>query len=291
MAPPEDTGTFSAIARPRPRRRSWRTRVVNGALVSGTLATLPLAGATARPDQRVEVTTLAEAVSAIREADGQPEVAAALAELRSGHAVGEVTAAAVADVEAPKAQAPTPIAEAAGVELVTPSMETVLVGFHEAALPGTEEMTTLAPLTADHTSRPVKRSETPEVLQVAPSIALPTRDRPQAPTSAIDIAIPEGEDVLAPVSGTVVVASPYTLYGEHQDTRIEIVPHDAPDTRVIMIHVNDVKVEVGDEVVAGETVLAGTATAFPFESQIDRFSEQVSGSAHPHVHVEIKRMG
>lgn len=81
---------------------------------------------------------------------------------------------------------------------------------------------------------------------------------------------------------------PYTLYGQHADVRVEIEPAGRPDLRVVMIHVSDVQVEVGDMLTGGESVVAGSATPFPFESQIDRFTEEVGGRALPHVHLEVR---
>jgi hypothetical protein len=91
--------------------------------------------------------------------------------------------------------------------------------------------------------------------------------------------------VHTPVSGTVTDVREYVLYGGHRDVRLEIAPDDAPDLRLVMIHIADVDVEAGDEVTAGETVVAGTARPFPFGSQIDRFTEP---DRWPHVHIEVK---
>jgi hypothetical protein len=78
----------------------------------------------------------------------------------------------------------------------------------------------------------------------------------------------------------------YLLYGKHADQRIEIAPADAPDQRIVMIHLDGVTVAVGDEVAVGETVVAAGARMFPFGSHIDRYTEP---ARHPHVHYEIKR--
>ncbi|MBW3620848.1 MAG: M23 family metallopeptidase, partial [Actinobacteria bacterium] len=183
---------------------------------------------------------------------------------------------------------PTPIARAAGVELVAPSAAAVLVGFHEAAGPGTVPMKSLAPLAVElNEGKETVVAEEAEDDQVAPVMELPTRDRGQPAASAVDIAVPAWEDIVAPVGGRVTAVSPYTLYGEFADTRIEIEPKGHPGVRVVMIHVGGVEVEPGDVVVAGETVVARTARQFPFSSQIDRFAEEASGAARPHVHMEV----
>ena len=191
----------------------------------------------------------------------------------------------------PAPKEPTPVASVSGIRLVVPSMATAVVGFHEAAIPGSLEMASVAPLEAKHNPRPMPEIAKTQPEQVAPVMVLPTRARPAPPSTAMDVAVPAGEEILSLVDGTVTAVLPYTLYGEHPDFRVEIQPEGRPDLRVVMIHVSDVSVEAGDEVRKGETLVAGTATQFPFESQIDRFTEDLAGQATPHVHVEVKQVG
>lgn len=183
------------------------------------------------------------------------------------------------------------MAEAAGVPLVIPAAETALVGFHESLNPGAVTLAPTTPLEADLGAGAVPEADRPvdpvRAEEAPTAMVLPTRNRPATATSAIDIAVPEGEPVHAPLSGEVVAVSPYFLYGQHPDVRIDVVPEGRPDLRVIVIHVADVAVSVGDRLVAGETVLAATAATFPFESQIDRFTEATHGRATPHVHIEV----
>lgn len=330
-----------------PRRRSLRLRILNAAVVSSALATIPVAAVWSRVDDRAAAPTLDEAVAQLEAAGDETSVRATAAALRASNqrrvvaeasgsaapaggtalagaplpATGAETvarpAAGPAASASPAADAPTtartvaeadpatpllaaaeaadateltPVARGAGVDLLSLSTETVLVGFHEAAGPGTETLESLAPLAValndEETPLGVGASEE----QVAPVMELPTRDRGRAASSAVDVAVPAWEDIYAPVSGTVVEAAPYTLYGEFADNRIAIEPDGHPGVHVVMVHIGEVEVRPGDRVVAGETVVAGTAKQFPFASQIDRFAEEVSGRAHPHVHVEVKRV-
>lgn len=320
-------------------RRSRRRRLVDAAVVTSTLAALPVAAAWTRVDDtggRAEPTTLVGALDALDAADDEVSVRAAAAALaaraparaatveaarapaaaagpgvvlpgpvpvveearaaretpatREEPAARETPAATPLEAAATAATAtePTPIARAAGVELVAPSAAAVLVGFHEAAGPGTVPMKSLAPLAVElNEGKETVVAEEAEDDQVAPVMELPTRDRGQPAASAVDIAVPAWEDIVAPVGGRVTAVSPYTLYGEFADTRIEIEPKGHPGVRVVMIHVGGVEVEPGDVVVAGETVVARTARQFPFSSQIDRFAEEASGAARPHVHMEV----
>lgn len=218
----------------------------------------------------------------------QPATAPAPADAK-GEAEGEAEDRPA--VQPPPAKEPTAIASVSGIRLFVPSMETAVVGFHEAAVPGSLEMASVAPLKAKHNPRPMPEITKTQPQQVAPVMVLPTRARSAPPSTAIDIAVPAGEEILSMVDGTVTAVLPYTLYGQHADFRVEIQPQGRPDLRVVMIHMDDIAVEVGDRVRRGETRIAGTAKPFPFESQIDRFAEDLAGRAMPHVHVEVKQVG
>lgn len=195
-------------------------------------------------------------------------------------------------VAEPQTEHTEQIALADGVPLTLPSPETALVGFHESSSVAAVPMQPNTVLHDDHTWKPVVHADHAHTREAdAPVVVLPPRDRPAGPTTALDIAIPHGEDVIAPISGTVVGVGQYVLYGEHTDTRIDIIPEGRPDLRVALIHIEDVAVSVGDHVTAGVTRLAGSAKAFPFSSQIDRFTEALEGTAMPHVHIEAKRVG
>lgn len=188
---------------------------------------------------------------------------------------------------AKKPWAPAPIAEFQGVRIHEISDKTKLVGFHEAAYNIALPMTPTDPPTVNHGAGNVA-SHREGHARVADLLVLPTRLRDTAPNSALDVAVKAGERVLAPIDGTVTAVRHYRLYGKYPDTRIEIVPKGRPDLQLTVLHVSHPFVKVGDKIVGGKTPFAGHATAFPFESQIDRFSEARTGSSHPHVHMEFK---
>ena len=181
------------------------------------------------------------------------------------------------------------IASFEDLTLAVPSAQTELVGFHESLSAAAPDLSPQAPLEHDLSPRRVPPpADTSTPADEPPLVVLPSRDRPGGPTSAMDIAVPTGADVTAPVTGTVRMASPYTLYGRYPDVHLEIEPDGRPDLRVVVIHVDDVAVGPGDRVVAGETTIAGTARQFPFASQVDRFVDTGERPA-AHVHVELKR--
>lgn len=154
------------------------------------------------------------------------------------------------------------IANVGEVDLRVPSRDELVVGFHEGSLPGT--------LRLDPVDDGVEMR------------TMPTRHRPTPSRSAVDVAVEPGSTVLSPVSGEVSRVEPYTLYGSYPDTKVEIEPAADRSKKVTVLHVSEVDVEPGDEVVGGQSEIAGSATQFPFSSQIDEWAGPV-----PHAHVEV----
>lgn len=174
-------------------------------------------------------------------------------------------------------------AEVDGVRLHALSERTLFLGFHEAAY---DQALALEPVGRLARNDNEDRFD-PVADRAGPAYTvLNGRGRSNAATSAADVVVPEGTPVFAPVDGEVVDVRPYRLYGRYDDSRVEIVVDGADDLRVVLIHVSDVEVAVGDRVTAGETVVARSATPFPFESQVDRYYD---GPPRPHVHLEVKR--
>lgn len=159
------------------------------------------------------------------------------------------------------ATTPPVVGTIGGARLTLPSHDVLLAGWHEAAGPSALPM---SPVANDATTQ------------------LPSRARGTHPSSALDVAVAPGTRALAPVTGTVVEATPYLLYGQYPDTRIVIRPDAAPDLAVAVLHVTGAQVAVGDHVTAGAPI-ADHATELPFPSQIER----LSGRA-PHIHIEVK---
>ncbi len=155
----------------------------------------------------------------------------------------------------------TPYGALGGTTLHLPSTHVVRAGWHQSSNPA---------------------ALVPEDLGADRAFVLPSRGRGSHQRSAIDVAVQPGTSVLAPVSGTVVEATSYMLYGTYPDARIRIRPDDAPSTIVTVLHVTGPQVRVGDHVTVGQPI-AAQATKFPFRSQID----DVVGPL-PHVHIEAK---
>lgn len=176
-----------------------------------------------------------------------------------------------------------PMARFGALELHVPTQRPVIVGFHEASTSGALEMLPTGRLVENENT--TKFEPPQEVDADVRYLVMSSRGRPLAATSAVDVVMRVDDPVRSPVSGTVTDVRSYQLYGTHEDHRIEIMPRDQPELRVVLIHLDDLEVDEGDEVRAGDSVLAGTARPFSFSSQVDRYTEP---ERRPHVHIEVK---
>lgn len=167
-----------------------------------------------------------------------------------------------------------------GLNLVTPHRQPVTIGFHEASRAEALELLPIGTLLAN---------DNPHNFQAPTDMAGPeyrvlsSRGRARPATSAVDVVVPLGDNVLAPVSGTVTRVTEYPLYGRIRDWRVEITPEGRPDLTVVMIHLLKPAVAIGDTVVAGESRI-GVARLLPFDSHVD----YVSKEKQPHTHIEVK---
>lgn len=222
-------------------------------------------------------------------ADGEPDAArpASPAENAASHATGaEVRRPAAVDAAGRPAAEPVgaPFATFEDVTLRLPAESVLLVGYHEASFPDAVALEPIGDALAnDNRTKFLPANETPDGPEY---VVLSSRGRPQPATSAVDIVLEDRTEVLAPVTGEIVKVEPYLLYGEHEDTRVELVPDARPDLTLVMIHVEGVHVAAGDHVEAGVTPIADGPNRFPFGSQIDRFFDP---DRWPHVHIELKR--
>lgn len=218
---------------------------------------------------------------------GEANAAAADVAVRSLEApapAAEQAPEAVAAAAAPAVDVPRAFAAYDGLPLHLPNDDVVLVGFHEASFDDALEMAPRGEIAMnENTTKFSPPAADPDGVRY---VVLSSRGRVHPATSAVDVVLRDDVPVLSVVSGTVTDVRPYALYGKYADTRIEIRPEDRPDLRVVLIHVDGVRVKPGDTVRAGETLLANTANRFPFSSHIDRYSEP---DRWPHVHIEIKR--
>jgi hypothetical protein len=159
----------------------------------------------------------------------------------------------------------------------------LLIGYHEASLPGALAFRPIGRCAHDYNRT---RFACPRPARGPPFIIMSSRGRVDPPTSAVDVAMRPHAVVLSPVTGFVLTARAYRLYGTYPDVEITLAADGSPGLRVLLIHIDRVKVRRGDFVVAGWTPL-GRARSFPFGSQVNDYV----GVGIPHVHIEVKRRG
>lgn len=255
-------------------------------VAAGVLSCLVAAGLTASGPTTLRIgmsqpfSPVADVVVGI--AAGAADAAAASAAVAGPDLTRRVEATANRSEDTPSGSTnPQVFAVAAGIPIVVPSPDVRAIGFHEAS---GRNSVAWEPRGAPFTNRNAPRYAAPPPTAGPNYAVLSTRRRGTPATSAIDLAVPHNSALVSPVTGTVTYVNPYLLYGRYPDTIVTIVPDGRPDLRLVMVHLNGVRVRPGERVVAGETPLAATAMLFPFRSQIDEFAGR-----HPHLHIEMRR--
>ncbi len=178
---------------------------------------------------------------------------------------------------------PPVVARVADLDLLLPAARVLSTGFHEAAGPNGIEMQPVGTLTGNLNTS--KFDPPDDDAAGAAYHVMASRGREFAATSALDVLLEDDEPVLSPVTGVVADVRGMLVYGEYPDLRIEVRPDHPDELRVVIIHVDGIRVEPGDRVEAGVTVLADTARRFPFLSQIDN---ETYPELWPHVHLEVQ---
>jgi hypothetical protein len=174
-----------------------------------------------------------------------------------------------------------------GVQLYLPAQPSDLlaVGFHQAD----PSKRTLALAPAGTCLRIYNPVRTKRLLKATPTLKLfqqALRGRGGSNFSAADCAVKPKSTILAPVSGTVTSVKTYWLYGRYRDVRLEILPDGASrKLRVVVLHIQNPQVTVGQHVVGGVTPVA-TVRHFRFESAVNRY---LPVKYADHAHVQINR--
>ena len=191
---------------------------------------------------------------------------------------------------------PTPLlATCEGVEVRLPvdPQDITAVAFHQASYANALSMTALVPDADMELATALKRAPDPiaEVTEVGTwggfCLRLWRSGHYGPADTAVDVGAAPGTTVYAPVTGTVVVVKQYDLYNTYEDYRIEIAPDGTEDVHVVLIHIKDARVSVGDRVKAGVTPIAAVrmlSDRFPI--QLDGYT----GDGGDHVHVQFNDM-
>lgn len=158
------------------------------------------------------------------------------------------------------------------------------IGFHEAENKLAKRMNPIGVFVADETTTSVtaafkKHPTDPGAVR----FLMYGRGRGSDPQSAMDIAVKNNVPILAPVNGVVSKIKEYYLYGKYFDYQIDITPDGCPDVRVVMIHVDKLKLVEGQRLKAGETVVGVVRNFGSLVTQINEYLPSISD----HVHIQI----
>ena len=166
------------------------------------------------------------------------------------------------------------------LNLALPHAQPLAVAFHEADAVESLEMGPVGSLV---------RNDNPGTFQAPPDTTGPeyrvlaAQGHARPATSAVDVTVPLGDVILAPVTGTVTQVTEYPLYGTVRDWRVEITPKGHPDLTVVVFHLLQPSVRVGDRVTAAKSGLAA-ARLLPLDTQV----AHVRDEEHPHAHIEVR---
>jgi hypothetical protein len=161
----------------------------------------------------------------------------------------------------------------------------IAVGFHQAWNVHATEMVPRLKTLPDQ-----KYAATKSALRSDPSLKLfvmMSRGRGSSRYSAADCAVRPGSLILAPVTGVIAKVKTYILAGYGLDYQVEIKPDGASGLRVVLIHIRDVTVKVGDRVEGGVTPLATVRHLTGIDNQVNRYLPVQAD----HTHVQINDAG
>lgn len=274
-----DTGLAleGRIARQRRHRERARRRATTWAVVAAVAISIGAYAWWNTSERRASATPLAAPITAA-------------AETSAGHQ----TPSTLAKSSNPTGAGPTPMfASYRSLQLRLPVAVKDLteVGFHQAAYSYAFHMST--PLIEADNSDTKAAHGTGRVLSKQPTgtdavligkMIRMWRSRPGKPDTAADVGAAPGADVFAPVNGTVVKIKQYKLYGKYDDYEIHILPTGWPEIDLVMIHVQDLTVGVGDQVTGGVTRIAA------IRKLSDKFKDQLSDYTNDggdHVHIQL----
>lgn len=229
---------------PAVRRRRWLPRSVGAGLVVAAIGIAWLgvvAGSQAQGFATPDAAPLDPTVSAqLARPAGEQDDVGTRALVPGG---GEATEAASATV---------PFAAVDDLVLRLPSLDAEEVAFQEADAAAALTLAPLGRMVAN--ASPELFAPPPEMTDV-PYRVLEVSSGVRSATSLAEVVVPEGAMALAPVDGEVVGVREHALAGGTREWRISLLPTERPDLHVVVRHLLQPVVAVGDAVVAGVTPL------------------------------------
>ena len=111
-----------------------------------------------------------------------------------------------------------------------------------------------------------------------------TRSRGTFSTTACDLNAKTGTTVYSPVTGTVIAAGGYMLYGRYPDMMVKIAIDGHPGYQMVLLHMSSVLVSGGQRVEGGVTPVGTVRDLVPyFHSGPNRYTREEGN----HVHLQI----
>jgi hypothetical protein len=111
-----------------------------------------------------------------------------------------------------------------------------------------------------------------------------TRGRGTYSTTASDVGAKAGTTAYAPVTGTVIAAEPYMLYGRYPDLRVRIAIDGFPGYHVAVLHMSQLLVSTGQRTEAGRTPIGIVRDLVPYFNSGPNPYTREEGN---HVHIQI----
>jgi hypothetical protein len=103
--------------------------------------------------------------------------------------------------------------------------------------------------------------------------------------TAIDCGAHPGTPVCSPVNGTVMYIRRYKLYGKTDDLEVHIKPDAWSDVDVVILHVTDPTIEIGQHVIGGLTPIAHVRRLSGLVSGLQLRTYSPDGGNHTHVQI------
>jgi biotin carboxyl carrier protein len=192
---------------------------------------------------------------------------------------------------------PTPlIAEYDGLKVHSPISANHIteIEFHQASFSTALQLTPLVTIVdaqevADkHGTNHLPADEQPRgnVPLIAEAVSTWRLDSVGPEMSSVDVGALAGTEVYAPVSGKVVKIRTYSLYGLLDDFEVHIQSPAYPGLDIVMLHIDDLSVEVGDTVYGGCTRVAKVRSIGDIiDNNLANFTAQ--GDIGDHCHVQV----
>jgi hypothetical protein len=111
-----------------------------------------------------------------------------------------------------------------------------------------------------------------------------TRGRGTYSTTACDVGAKAGTTVYAPITGTVIAAEPYLLYGKYPDFRVYIAIDGHPGYYLVALHMSQLLISKGQRTQAGVTPIGIVRDLVPY---FNSGPCSYTGEEGNHTHIEI----